>query len=54
MKNEKREREREREREKCYITKIFTTLLQQILSSMLLQAIIDGKNIILVVGSNYN
>ena len=50
MKNEKRERERE----KCYITKIFTILLQQILSSMLLQAIIDGKNIILVVGSNYN
>ena len=30
----------------------FTTLLQQILSNRLLQAIIGGKKIILVVGSN--
>ena len=33
-------------------TTFFTTFLQKILSSKLLQAIIDGKKIILVVGSN--
>ena len=45
--NEKQEK---RGREKCYIHNI----LQQILSSMLLQAVIDSKKIITVVGSNYN
>ena len=45
--NEKQEK---RGREKCYIHNI----LQQILSSMLLQVVIDSKKIIPVVGSNYN
>ena len=35
-------------------TTFFTTFLQKILSSKLLQAIINGKQIILVVDSNYN
>ena len=35
-------------------TKIFMTLLQQILSSRLLQAVIDDKKIISVMGSIVN
>ena len=38
--------------EKNAFATFFTTFLQKILSSKLLQAIIDGKNIILVVGLN--
>ena len=35
-------------------TKIFTIFLQQILNSRLLQAVIDGKKIILMIGSIVN
>ena len=35
-------------------TKIFTIFLQQILNSRLLQAVINGKKIILMIGSIVN
>ena len=38
--------------EKNVFATFFTTFLQKILNSKLLQAIIDSKNIILVVGLN--
>ena len=45
MKNKERERN-------ATFTTFFIMLLQQILSSRLLQAVIDGKKIISTVGSN--
>ena len=42
-------KDKKKEREKCYVHNI---LKKKILSSKLLQAVIDGKKIILVVGLN--
>ena len=50
MKNKKKKKKDKN----ATFTKIFMTLLQQILSSRLLQAVIDDKKIISVMGSIVN